>query len=149
MPSEGLIRLERSLTVASFLGGLTLSALTFLINVNMPEGTVFSSLMHSADYKKLLITVAGTAGSLLILSVFGLKRAIVLNIKEHEWFFKFASWSYESGYGVLLVLFPLIVLPFSDIGAYFIIVIEVIWGVMDLIDKWKRIHSNVKLDDFY
>jgi hypothetical protein len=96
------------------------------------------AFMHSADYKKLLITVAGTAGTLLILSVFGLKRAIVLNIKEHEWFFKFASWSYELGYGVLLVLFPLIVLPFSNIGAFFIIVIEIIWCIMDAIDRRDR-----------
>jgi hypothetical protein len=39
---------------------------------------------------------------------------------------------YEAGFAGLLILFPLLVMPFSQIAGIIIIVIEFIWVVVDI-----------------
>jgi hypothetical protein len=96
--------------------------------VTKPEFTVpyFSPM----GYKEFLITVAGIAGTLLILSVFAIKLAIVNRIKKDFYFGRFALSIYETGLLTLLLLLPLLVFPFSERGAIIIGVMEFGCGVV-------------------
>jgi hypothetical protein len=89
MSSNWPLRAERSLIVATFIGGLTLPALIFLIELRLPPNDLvyfFGYPIKPNVYKELLIITAGVTSSLLILSVFGLKKTIVTKKAKDHWF---------------------------------------------------------------
>jgi len=141
------IRTERSLTVAIFLGGLTLTALTviFGLEINYPP-ILFLSMTIS--YKELLILISGIGAALLITSVFGLKSVLVRGQSEDEFFAKFVFAFYEAGFFAILVLvLPLLVLPFSTVTAVVILIVEASWFTVwfiDVLKRWKRRKSASK-----
>jgi hypothetical protein len=127
MSSSWPLRAERSLIVATFIGGLTIPVLTFLIELKLPlvnPVNLFGYSIGPGAYKELLIIVAGIACSLLILSVFGLKKTIVTKRAKDHWFSIFALASYESGLFAIMVIIPLMIFPFSVAGGYLIVVIR-------------------------
>jgi hypothetical protein len=129
MSSNWPLRAERSLIVATFIGGLTIPVLTFLIELRLPlvnPVNLFGFSIGPGDYKELLIIVAGIACSLLILSVFGLKKTIVTKRAKDHWFSVFALGSYELGLFAIMAIIPLMVFPFSVAGGYLIVLIEVV-----------------------
>jgi hypothetical protein len=75
-------------------------------------------------YKELLIAMAGIAGTLLIISVFGIKMVIVDKVDRQKKFAWVMLSTYEFGLISILVLLPLMVIPFSRIGAVIMISIE-------------------------
>lgn len=147
MSSNWPLRAERSLIVATFIGGLTIPVLTFLIELKLPlvnPVNIFGFSIWPSDYKEILIIVAGIACSLLILSVFGLKKTIVTRRGKDHWFSVFALASYELGLFAIMAIIPLMVFPFSVSGGYLIVVIEVVWWVVNAIDKFAYgKHKNV------
>jgi hypothetical protein len=88
-----------------------------------------------ADYKKILIFVAGIAATFLILSVFAIKVVIVDKRKGNELFSITALYTYEAGFIALALLLPLLVYPFFPLGAIIILIIEAGWGVIFLVYK--------------
>jgi hypothetical protein len=128
--------LEQSLTVAIFLGGITLGVLTFLFQAQIPTEKVLS--LEPKDYKSFLISMTGLASTLLIISIFGMKVSIVRGTDKHAWFSWSALLSYEGGYILLLVLLPFLVMPFFQTAAFLIVGIEIMWGIILTIDKLKK-----------
>jgi hypothetical protein len=147
MSSNWPLRAERSLIVAVFIGGLTIPMLTFLIELKLPlvdTVDLFGYSVGPSNYKELLIIVAGIASSLLILSVFGLKKTIVTKRAKDHWFSVFALASYELGLFAIMAIIPLMVFPFSVSGGYLIVVIEVVWWLVNAIDRFAYgKHKNV------
>jgi hypothetical protein len=139
MSSNWPLRAERSLIVATFIGGLTIPVLTFLIELKLPlvdPINIFGFLIGPSDYKEILIIVAGIACSLLILSVFGLKKTIVTERGKDHWFSVFALGSYELGLFAIMGIILLMVFPFSVAGGYLIVLIEVVWWIVNAVDKF-------------
>ena len=136
-PNFSELTFEKSLTVGTFLGGLTIGVLTFLFQVdegNLQDKELPFSLTP-ADYKKILIFVAGIAATFLILSVFAIKVVIVDKRKGNELFSITALYTYEAGFIALALLLPLLVYPFFPLGAIIILIIEAGWGVIFLVYK--------------
>jgi hypothetical protein len=136
-----VLNFEKSLTVATFLGGLTVGVLTFLFQVDegkLPDFQV-PFLSDSADYKGMykgmLIFVAGIAGTLLVLSVFAIKVVLVDKRKGNELFSITALYTYEAGFIALALLLPLLVYPFSLVGAIIVSMIEIGWFVIFVVYK--------------
>ena len=132
-PYYRVLTFEKSLTVAVFLGGITLGVLTFLFQVE--ETTFITKDAQSEGYKEMLIFVAGIAESLLIMSVFGIKVVLVDKRKGNEVFSIVALYTYEAGFGALVILLPILVYAFSQTGAYIIIGIIGGWGVIFCVYK--------------
>jgi hypothetical protein len=144
LSSSGLLPFERSLTLATFLGGLSLGVLSFLFQVDakiLPDDKV-PFFSNSEDYKGVLIFVTGIAGTLLIISVFSIKIAIVDNLNRHHPFGRIALLTYEAGLIALLALLPFLVYPFSILGTVIIIIIEVGWGIMFGVYKLRNWNVN-------
>jgi hypothetical protein len=142
-------RLKNSLMVATFLGGISFGAVTFLIGLDttkIPNQTnhATSSLtiiaypIPTIVYKQFLIGGIGIASTLLIVSVFFIKAIIVQNKGESDILSKIALGFYEAGFAVLLIFIPFIVAPFSspEMGSI-IIAIEIIWAGL-WIRNWMR-----------
>jgi hypothetical protein len=145
MRREWETRVKESLTVATFLGGLTLAALTFIPQLTLPfrPVTFFSISITLPDfYKEILIGLAGVASSFLITSVFGLKTVLVREREEREFFSRLAVFSYEAGYLFLLLLLPFLVAPFSIYTVILISIIEGLWFI--IIGKDKRSRETFK-----
>ena len=139
MSSNWPLRAERSLIVATFIGGLTIPVLTFLIELKLPlvnPVIIFGFSIGPSYYKELLVIVAGVACSLLILSVFGLKKTIVTKRDKDHWFSVFALGSYELGLFAIMAIIPLMVFPFSVAGGYLIVLIEAVWWIVNAVDKF-------------
>jgi hypothetical protein len=128
--------LKQSLTVAIFLGGITLAVLTYLFQAKVPSERVL--LLDPMDYKRFIISVTGVASTLLLVSIFGMKVAIVHEETVKEWFSKLVLYCYEAGYIALLVLLPLLVMPFFQPTAWLIVGIEIAWGIIVAIEYKKR-----------
>lgn len=135
---------KRSLEVATFLAGLTITALIFLLQVNERE-------LLSSVYKETLILLTGVAATFLIMSVFAIKVVLVegLAYKRTDdsflvFFCAFAFYTYELGFSLLAILLPLLVYPFSDKVAYFIIAIEVLWAVIFVVHKVHKVRRLIK-----
>jgi hypothetical protein len=160
MSSNSLpVRTDQSLRVATFLDGLTLTALTFIVGleINYPPITFitisyhppFTFLLITISYKELLILVSGTAAAFLISSVFGLKAVLVRGQSEREFFASFALYSYEAGYLAILIFLPLLVLPFSMLGTVAIAIVEALWFTIWIADHirgeriTRRINKNI------
>jgi hypothetical protein len=133
MSNDEWLTFEKSLTVATFLGGFALGVLTFLIQLDvndlqglekLQKNLKVSFLPSPQGYKEMLIAIAGMAGALLILSVFAIKIVIVDKVERNRKFARVALLAYELGLIALLVLLPLLIIPFSGIGAVIIISIE-------------------------
>lgn len=132
MSNDEWLTFEKSLTVATFLGGFALGVLTFLIQLDINDlqgleklqNLRVSFLPSPQGYKEMLIAIAGMAGALLILSVFAIKIVIVDKVERNRKFARVALLAYELGLIALLVLLPLLVIPFSGIGVVIIISIE-------------------------
>ena len=116
--------------MAIFLGGLTLGALPFIVQLKIPLGglNLFSFTISPPPlYKELLIFFTGAASTLLITSVFGLKTILVHRKDEHEEFSKFAIISYEAGYLAILIVLPLLIGAFSIYCIFPVLIVEGIW----------------------
>lgn len=132
-----MLNFKESLTVGTFLGGISIGVLTFLFQVEEEniENTELPFSLTAADYKKILIFVAGIAATLLILSVFAIKVVIVDKRKGNELFSITALYTYESGFIALALLLPLLVYPFLPLGAFIIWIIEAGWAVIFFVYK--------------
>jgi hypothetical protein len=148
-PAYSVLNFEKSLTVGTFLGGLTIGVLTFLFQVDEGnlQNTELPFSLTPADYKKILIFVAGISATLLILSVFAIKVVIVDKRKGNELFSITSLYTYEAGFIALVLLLPFLVYPFLPQGAFIIWMIEAAWGVIFLV--YKRSNSKNTLDKFF
>jgi hypothetical protein len=140
---DQLLTFEKSLTAATFLGAISVGILPFLFEVDMAnlenlQNLQLPFLSDSDDYKKMLIVVAGIAGTLLILSVFAIKVVIVDKRKRNEPFSKTALLTYEAGYAAFTSLLPLLVFPFSKEGAIIIFIIVIAWAMIFLVYKVRK-----------
>ena len=158
---------EKSLGVASVLGGLTLTVLAVLIQPgdNPVFCTVNSSNQNSSivrispfcnfvanvgrdhvgvsswfDYKQILLGGLGLVSTLFIVSIFGMKAALVHYQKDT--FSEFSHLLYEMGIAGLLISFPFLVMPFSVIFGIIIIAFLTVWAPWYI--KWRRKHREKK-----
>lgn len=143
--SADWLTFQKSLTVATFLGGFIIGVLTFLIQLDADKLKDIQGLIpflpSLEDYKDLLIAIAGIAGTLLILSVFGIKMVIVDQVNPQKKFARVLLSSYELGLIAILILLPLIVIPFAQVGAVIMILIEA--GLILMIGVYQfRKHSR-------
>jgi hypothetical protein len=136
-----MLQFKQSLRVASFLGGISLAVLTFLFQIDenkLPHiDEPFLSIFGT--YKEILIFVAGTAGTLLILSVYAIKVVLVHKRKGNETFSIIAIWMYKAGFVGLALLLPLLMYPASQRGVVLISIIEIGWFVFFMVSKrtWR------------
>jgi len=135
---------DKSTNVAIFFGGFSLTALTILISLN---DKIPPSIFHPISgidfefYRQLLIGGLGLASTFFIVSIFGMKLVLVGRNRTYEWISRFSLWLYEAGFVVLLLLFPLYVIPFSREFGYMIIVVEGTWGILLLVN-WMNFHHR-------
>jgi hypothetical protein len=84
--------------------------------------------------------------SLFIIAVIGLKISLVEKMEENTRFSKFTFYGmYESGLIGLLILFPILVFPYSPLVTIFIIAIEVVWFILwgiKVVPKWIKVLSE-------
>ena len=130
MQPDKIKQFDKSITVATFLGSFMIGVLTFMISLEKIEFTLL--------YREILISLAGISSTLLITSVFGMKKSIVDNKDWKDFFTRSAFYSYEFGFMLVVVLLPLLVLPFSKIGAFIIFFIYIFWFYIWLKDKIKK-----------
>jgi len=86
------------------------------------------------DYKQLLIGGLGLVSTLFIVSIFGMKAALVNYQKDT--FSEYSHRFYEAGIVGLVISFPFLVMPFSIIFGIIIIVFLTIWGPWYI--KWRH-----------
>jgi hypothetical protein len=131
-------KFELSLTVASTLGGLTLTALAVLMSSETPLTSTFSQKFFGiVDYKEILIVGLGVVSTLFIVSVVGLKGVIVNPEYENKLYAKTSFGFYEAGFVGLFVLFPLLIMAFNSVAGWFIIIIEATWGGLGIFNRLK------------
>lgn len=147
---------ELSLQVAIFLGASSLAVLALLIQPNANSafctktnnnqtsqfcdfvlnfGEAHPEFSTWLNYKQLLVGGVAIVGTLFILSIYGMKSALVHRALE-ELFARMSHHLYEIGIMGFLIVFPLLVLPFSILG--FVILIGIaVWAVF-------RVHWDIK-----
>lgn len=77
-------------------------------------------------------------GSLFIVSVFGLKGIVVNPVYKNGLYAKVTFGFYEAGFVGLLILFPVLIMPFKPAGqaaGLFIFIIEAVWGCLAVINR--------------
>jgi hypothetical protein len=150
-PNFSVLNFEKSLMIATFLGGITIGVLTFLFQIDEEKLPQIDApfVSNSGDYKGMLIFVTGIAGTLLILSVFAIKVVLVDNRKGNEGFSIIALLIYEAGFCVLAILLPLLVYPFSRLGAFIISLIEVGWFIIFIVYKRSKPSVHLMIDRFH
>ena len=148
---------EKSLGVASVLGGLTLTVLAVLIqpgdnpvfcmNNNQISSTIDTpfckyvlnvgkdhpDVSHWLNYKQILIGGLGLVSTFFIVSIFGMKAALVNYQKDT--FSEYSHRFYEAGIVGLVISFPFLVMPYSMIFGIIIIVFLATWGPWYI--KWR------------
>lgn len=139
---------EQSLNVASILGGLTLTALTILTTTNISEYN--HKFIGIAEFKQMLIIGFGVVGSLFIASVIGLNGVVVNPVYKNKLYANVTFGFYEAGFVGLLILFPLLIMPFNFPAAIIIIIIEGVWGSLAAINRIRnKGKKTIKtMDDF-
>jgi hypothetical protein len=149
---------EKSLGVASVLGGLTLTVLAVLIqpgdnpvfcmNNNQISSTIDTpfckyvlnvgkdhpDMSHWLNYKQILIGGLGLVSTFFIVSIFGMKAALVNYQKDT--FSEYSHRFYEAGIVGLVISLPFLVMPFSIIFGIIIIIFLAIWGPWYI--KWRQ-----------
>jgi hypothetical protein len=146
-------RYEKSIDAASFLGGLTIALLVLLIAPSDNSfGVVFcskpvspfcnfiTSVLKYDYYKQLLIGGIGIVSTLLVVSVVGVKVAYIQERDQKEFFPRVSLLFYEAGFIGVLILVPVLVLPFSLAMGYVIIFILIAWGAIYLWD-YRRLRK--------
>jgi hypothetical protein len=119
---------ETTLTVTGVLAGIIFAAMTFLMQ-SQAQIAFPQWLPHILNYKELLIGGLAVVGVLLILSTVGMITIVAGTIEHHTYKYimgVFATISYD----VLLILIPLLIIPFSLAATIVIIVIEIFWVVV-------------------
>jgi hypothetical protein len=149
---------ERSIPVATFLGGFILATLTGLFSLR-PDNPIFCNNANSLfcslvicvskglpaslswiDYRQFLFGYIGLVGIFFIISVFVMKAAFVRQVKTG--FTEFSHILYKLGVVGILLLLPMIVSSFSQVGIIiFLVVIALI--ILDLIQRYKWKHQKV------
>ncbi len=92
------------------------------------------------NYKQLLIGGLGLVSTLFIVSIFGMKAALVHYQKDT--FSEFSHLLYEMGIAGLLISFPFLVMPFSVIFGIITIALLAVWAPWYI--KWRRNHREKK-----
>jgi len=157
---------EKSLGVASVLGGLTLTALAVLIqpgdnpvfctfnstnqnsstfdtpfcNFVLSVGRDHPDVSYWLNYKQILIGGLGLVSTLFIISIFGMKAALVHYRKDS--FSESSHLFYEIGIVGLVLSFPFLVIPISIIFGVIIFVFLGVWAPFYII--WRREHNQKK-----
>jgi hypothetical protein len=118
---------EQAIPVSGFLGGLTFTAMTVLIQSKDKFSspiTIFPLL--SLDYYQILIAAMAVISVLFITSAVGMIN-IASGIRSKGTYVTTMDLLMTLGFYGLLIFLPMIVIPFSVIGAAIVITIEIIY----------------------
>jgi hypothetical protein len=122
------ITYQQTLTVTGILAGIIFAAMTFLMQ-SQTQITFPHWLPNIINYKELLIGGFAVVSVLLILSTVGMitiAAGVIDNPNYVQIMGLFATLSYDS----LIVLIPILVIPFSLAATIAIIIIEIFWVVV-------------------
>jgi len=124
-----------TLFVTTFLGGITFAVMILLIQ--SPSNIISHSAHLPSYYLKLLITGAAMTSVFLIVASVGMIRVAAGEKTVDHIFSKFMNLFATIGYFGLLALLPLLLYPFSHVGAVALFLTELVLGIIFIITFLK------------
>jgi hypothetical protein len=116
---------QQLITVSAFLGGTSFAALTFILQ-SPDRFKVQVGIVSGDEYFSLLITLMAAVSSLFVFASL-MKMTIAAGwVNEETVYGKTGLWYFNVGVFGLLIVFPVLLFPFTWFGAMTILVIELV-----------------------